>query len=237
MSCFSTKVRGLLAVAAMGGALAAAAPAGAITLLSADMDRNYTAMINGPVVNVNAYIGPVTFTTDGNPVKLTAYCVDIFHDMFLGPLNNGNGYAYHDEDLETDSSTSTSSGQSGLALTGQQLQDISRLLNLSLRINLSDPDYAVKRAGIQGAIWEIENPGYTVTPAQTAVATYMHQFESTLNTMSVGQMKTIYANDWATQAFAYGIGVPEPATWTMMILGFGGMGAMLRRRRMAVATA
>jgi hypothetical protein len=33
--------------------------------------------------------------------------------------------------------------------------------------------------------------------------------------------------------------VPEPATWGMMILGFGGIGAMVRnsRRRQAVATA
>lgn len=29
-------------------------------------------------------------------------------------------------------------------------------------------------------------------------------------------------------------GVPEPASWAMMILGFGAAGAMLRRRRMAV---
>ncbi len=32
-------------------------------------------------------------------------------------------------------------------------------------------------------------------------------------------------------------GVPEPATWTMLILGFGAAGAMMRRRRMALATA
>jgi hypothetical protein len=32
-------------------------------------------------------------------------------------------------------------------------------------------------------------------------------------------------------------GVPEPATWALMIMGFGGAGAMLRRRRPAVATA
>jgi hypothetical protein len=25
--------------------------------------------------------------------------------------------------------------------------------------------------------------------------------------------------------------VPEPATWAMMILGFGGVGAVMRRRR------
>lgn len=29
--------------------------------------------------------------------------------------------------------------------------------------------------------------------------------------------------------------VPEPATWTMMIMGFGAAGALLRRRRLAVA--
>ena len=31
--------------------------------------------------------------------------------------------------------------------------------------------------------------------------------------------------------------VPEPATWAMMVLGFGGMGAMLRRRRQALRLA
>ena len=31
--------------------------------------------------------------------------------------------------------------------------------------------------------------------------------------------------------------VPEPSTWAMMLLGFGGIGAMIRRRRQTLATA
>jgi len=32
-------------------------------------------------------------------------------------------------------------------------------------------------------------------------------------------------------------GVPEPATWAMMIVGFGGVGALMRRRRIQLTTA
>jgi hypothetical protein len=32
-----------------------------------------------------------------------------------------------------------------------------------------------------------------------------------------------------------GVSVPEPATWAMMILGFGGIGSVLRRRRLPQA--
>jgi len=61
---------------------------------------------------------------------------------------------------------------------------------------------------------------------------------------SVTEKYVIHATSWDTQISTSpsiifnGVGVPEPATWTMMILGFGGIGAVVRnRRRSAIATA
>ncbi len=46
------------------------------------------------------------------------------------------------------------------------------------------------------------------------------------------------SNSFEFDTLAANLGVPEPTTWALMILGFGGVGAMLRtRRRQALATA
>jgi len=42
-------------------------------------------------------------------------------------------------------------------------------------------------------------------------------------------LKTFRANGGGN--FSFEAGVPEPATWAMMLVGFGGMGAVLRNRR------
>lgn len=234
----STRVPGLLAAAAACGALAVAAPASALTLLSASMDTSNTAYITGPGYSVDAYIGPVTFhATNGGPAfDFTAYCVDIFHDMFLGPLNGGAGYGYHAEALTTDSKTSTGAGQAGDALSVVQLQDISGLLNYSDTLtDAGAADLSRRLAGIQGAIWEIENPGYSVN-GSAQVNAYIAEDVAKAGHLPVGTMHSVFADDWSHQAFASG-GVPEPATWTMLIMGFGGVGALLRRRRVGAAFA
>jgi hypothetical protein len=236
VSRIRTAIKGLFAAAVTAGALGLAAPAGAVTLLSATMDTSYTAYINGPAENVYAYIGPVTFhATDGGPAfDFTGYCVDIYHDMFLGPLNGGAGYDYHGEDLATDSLTSTPAAQSGTGLSAAQLKAISALLNYSVALeDAADADLHRKQAGIQGAIWSIENPLYTVTATDGAVQTYISTFKLAAgSSLPAGKFQTIFANDYGHQAFAYGTGVPEAGTWMLMIMGFGTMGAVLRRRRM-----
>jgi hypothetical protein len=55
---------------------------------------------------------------------------------------------------------------------------------------------------------------------------------------NVSDRSACTSNVAAKDAFtSVGGGVPEPATWALMILGFGSAGAMLRRRRTAAAVA
>jgi hypothetical protein len=45
-----------------------------------------------------------------------------------------------------------------------------------------------------------------------------------------------FADAGAFNGFENALDVPEPATWAVMILGMGAVGAALRRRQVAVAT-
>jgi len=42
---------------------------------------------------------------------------------------------------------------------------------------------------------------------------------------------------WDNLSYSLNSGVPEPSTWAMMLLGFGGLGSVLRSRRRGLATA
>ena len=71
---------------------------------------------------------------------------------------------------------------------------------------------------------------------------YLGQFYGPTSGYPFGDLTapaSAYVDDNAVGAdftnFAFRVsGVPEPATWTMLILGFGGIGMMLRRRRQEI---
>ena len=47
-------------------------------------------------------------------------------------------------------------------------------------------------------------------------------------------LRSVNGEFWSGLTFGYGSIVPEPATWAMLIAGFGLVGAMRRRRRLAI---
>jgi hypothetical protein len=233
------------AVAATGAmALAASAQAGTV-LISADhlASTAYTTVLGGTVdgqgFNINVYEAPdiLTASFDNAPSEqLLVFCVDIFH--FFDPANTPP-VTYHTAPLTTDSST-TPSG-TGRALTPLISGEIGYLASL-YSTNMS----ADALAGIQGAIWLTEYnslPGNSLTLTGGSVAQVAHFQQLGAQWAAAHPSNTtfapaIYGNDpGTTQGFVIGGAVPEPASWAMMIAGFGMAGAMVRRRRRIAATA
>ena len=124
---------------------------------------------------------------------------------------------------------------------------MTKLLTLANGFETNMAANGAQLAAIQGALWQIENPGYTVTSHNAGVDAFMNSYIArTLITdshaegyIAGGQMKTIISLNTDHQAFAYAwtAAVPEPASWAMMIMGFGAIGATLRRRRAAAVAA
>ncbi|MFD1786959.1 FxDxF family PEP-CTERM protein [Sphingomonas floccifaciens] len=76
----------------------------------------------------------------------------------------------------------------------------------------------------------------------TTLATGQQEFRNLLNqALTAGGTNTLFVSGTSggnaafagTLSFAGTSAVPEPATWAMMLIGFGGVGASMRRRKQA----
>ncbi|MBU1378341.1 MAG: PEPxxWA-CTERM sorting domain-containing protein [Alphaproteobacteria bacterium] len=80
--------------------------------------------------------------------------------------------------------------------------------------------------------FDLESPlSYTVTDADRAVITTSASWDA-------GDFRIVFNQATLTTSSEPGgpvAGVPEPASWALMIMGFGGMGVTLRSRRRALA--
>jgi len=259
-------IKGLLAVMASVAALGLAAPSPAsadinFTLVSASMNQTYRANIAGVGQAVS---NGITFQVAGYPgrTEVFAFCIDIFHHISLGPL----GYTYvSNEDtgggfVVNNGTTLVDAGGANPLDPLNQVSAIINLVDTGHLLHEATPNDAVtvlKLAAIQAAIWSIASPGNAVTLVNGGATagggtTYQQYFDDyrTGNYTSLAdandQIFTIRdfvvdgPNSRSHQTFAVGWpihGVPEPETWALMLVGFGGAGAMVRanRRRQAVA--
>lgn len=236
---------------ACGIALAGPGQAAQYFLQSASMNTSRTAHITGPGLNAHVYLAPISFTAfegvnaSGPAFDFLGFCVDIFHSISLGTLNLKYDDTY---DLTSNSKYLTSTPfAGGTALGSGQILQVGRLVNYGTQVFNDAPnttDKVNRLAGLQGAIWQVINPGYAVTTSNAAVTGYISAYSGAgyfANLTGYGPVRSEitfisetgkYGTNRAHQSFAFASPAPEPGTWALMIGGFGMAGVALRRRRL-----
>ncbi|MGZ3375647.1 MAG: PEPxxWA-CTERM sorting domain-containing protein [Phenylobacterium sp.] len=235
-------------VAAIGWASQASATTD-LTLVSASMDQNYVINVYEPGHNVEGAItNGVLFqvANDGGVTSLYGFCIDVFHNMYVNTTLN---YAYKSNESD---GGGLLVNPPQIALSTNQANLISDLVDTGYNLYYGEApggvyaaanaDTEERLAAIQAAIWYTEDHSY-VHPNEFSgtFATYFNQYTGVPGVDYVNTRKptdkvfTIFNGDNQSFAIGWPQGVPEPTTWALMLAGFGGMGAMLRRQRKAAA--
>jgi hypothetical protein len=213
---FCAALIGTLACAAV----AAPAFAGTTTLLSEDFSgvtpgQDYSGALTGSAFHVTAanvdVLGPTLFGCADNP---SGHCVDIVGDQ------NAGGIATNGVFNLTAGDTYKITFGANLQGYGEGAGSTSFTVGLG---GFSQSETLVGGPSVQYALT------YTPTASQSGVSL---SFLTTVPADSVHG--AVLDHIVLTETTA---GVPEPASWALMILGFGGAGAVLRgqRRRQAAA--
>jgi hypothetical protein len=206
-----------------------------------------TGTIKSAPFNGNAHIGQFQFTGamvgSGTTFDALTYCIDLTKFVSLGNVN------YSDYTIVPISAVGTISAAKAGALNALLTNSLSLLANATgqTAINIS--------AARQMAVWEIlyetganwsvtdaasafsiGGSGAPLTAAQALANTYLSNVASS-NWTASGNYQLRALNSPTRQSQVFLAAVPEPATWAMMIVGFGAIGATLRRRRVAGTSA
>ena len=177
------------------------------------------------------YAVPLTFTaasSKGGTIDFLGFCVDLSHQIYVGIGSQlAKTLHYHAAPLTGDGS--------GNALSGGQVREITALAHLGFTIAVgADVDKDAQVAAIQQAIWTVEYPTaiFTATGPYASVQDgYAATFISEAPHLT-GFARFIASDDGVSQGQITNIGgVPEPASWAMMLIGFSIVGGFSRRRR------
>lgn len=193
---------------------------------------HYTTLNKTMNVGIGRFHLTGTEQPGNSPVDYFTYCADILNNIHTGSFDLISGSAFITDATKLGKIVTLLSNTNPLlaAATGATAKNIS--------------------AATQMAVWEIlyETSGsYSLSAgnlfmsggnsgaARTLADTYLGNLSGLWTNDGSQQLSVLYAQKNQSQIFLSA--VPEPATWAMMIGGFGLVGGMLRRsKRKAVAT-
>ena len=174
----------------------------------------------------------------GEDFTALAFCIDFYTDM---PMEDPADLVDGTNDINAQYGDGTLAGASA-----QEQETVFRLVdygNYLYKFHSANPNTQTRLAALQGAIWQVLThqtfkfyDSYLGPEADQLIQDY-----ASLNGVVLRNdraMRVLLSQD-GFQGVAYSLrtGVPEPATWGLMIGGFFVVGAALRRARRAVPSA
>lgn len=180
-----------------------------------------------------AFVGPIKLEGEvkGKDFTLWAFCADLYHDLSVGyGVQKTVDLTYRPGFLTQDGA--------GTTLTAAKVLKMSDLAGYGFSlIGSGETDLRYKLAALQVAIWKTEYDGVTFVTGSSRIDKYVAQFVSKAGSYgySAAYVYDVKGKSQAllTQGEAGRIaiaGIPEPAGWALLIVGFGGIGLALRNR-------
>lgn len=230
----------LLGVAAVGAAMmgfaggANAAPMLTINAVSTIHGSSYSAEVNAPGVgggwnDVRLSPQTITGTLDGVAVTLKAFCIDLAQTSGSGifGVKTLAEYLGTDTGRKYDAITALVNGYG--ASSNSALVDAAVQLAIWEAFYETSNSFDVAKNGFKSQDWSDENRYGSAV--KNAANTYLKGLgDITINP----NLQLFVATNSKKQDLLYFVemppAVPEPATWAMMIMGLGMVGASMRRR-------
>jgi PEP-CTERM motif len=198
--------------------------------------------INGGTIDENPITTLLLLTTTTASI-LPVFCVDLFHDINIGAYSPP--LPYITGTVSTDS-TGVQPGTGNLLPNPPVPGEIQALANLGVADYLGGVTNADVYTAIAAAIWYDEyNTGansLSVTgdsvvgsaapgsPATGLIALDLAYAAANATNYSTGLYPGTTGQGFTGYGQGFVVGVPEPSTWAMMLLGFAGLGYAASRR-------
>lgn len=243
-------MKSILNVAAAAAALSLASVAGSASATTYYVDgvvlnpNGPTLTLSNPTDSGTFLAGAIGLQIANTPTSkpyttLWVFCVDLIHEIGLGAQSPPLPYVVAPVLTKSDGPTSGSGTLLGPGVSNQ----IGALAELGSSIASGHAAGTPNDLeAIQGAIWQIEYGG-SVTSGDSnednLIASYVAYGQA--HGASNGDALGFYPLGAGGQGFGvtqgFSLGIPEPASWAVMILGIAGVGGVARSRRGVVAAA